>query len=132
VLNNHFSDSTIKSDILNLLCTIAETGNEADKCHIAQTFSSIKWQDEQIINTLEQMVIDKDVDVCIDAMQALGSIGAKNSIETITKSLIHDPEGDVKQAAVDALGNIGGNKVIDTLCEIALNRPKDMEDMNED
>ena len=132
MLNNHFSDSTIKSDILNLLCTIAETGNEADKCHIAQTFSSIKWQDEQIINTLEQMVIDKDVDVCIDAMQALGSIGAKNSIETITKSLIHDPEGDVKQAAVDALGNIGGNKVIDTLCEIALNRPKDMEDMNED
>jgi HEAT repeat protein len=82
--------------------------------------------DTQAIPVLIQALRDEDIDVSIDAAEALGRIGNPSAIPALLESLRHDPNGEVKTAVVEALGRIGGEDVIAPLLEIAKSCPEDM------
>jgi len=84
--------------------------------------------DNLAIPALIQRLRDEDIDVSIDAVEALGRIGNPEAIPALLESLTNDPNGEVKTAIVEALGKIGGEEVIAPLLEIAKSCPDDMDD----
>jgi len=81
----------------------------------------------QAVPAIIKCLHDKDIDVCIDAAEALGSIRDKQAIPALLDSLQNDPDGDVKTMVTQSLGKIGGNEVEEALIKISQERPDDMD-----
>jgi len=106
-----------KTKVIDTLCHLITTGDEVDRCYASRTLGVLG--ETQAIPTLVQCLRDEDVDVSIDAAEALGRIGDPTVVPKLLESLTHDPDGEVKTAVVEALGQIEGTDVIAPLLEVA-------------
>jgi HEAT repeat protein len=113
-----------KTKVIEALCDLASIGDEVDRCYVVKTLGVLG--DTQAIPTLIECLRDTDIDVSIDAAEALGRMGNPTAIPTLLDSLMYDPNGDVKTAIVEALAQIGGQDVIAPLLEIAKACPDEM------
>jgi HEAT repeat protein len=110
--------------VIKTLCRLTTTGDEVDRCYASRTLGILG--DANVIPSLVQCLRDEDIDVSIEAAEALGRIGNTDAIPPLLESLKHDPNGEIKIAVVDALGKIGGQDVVAPLLEIAKSCPDDM------
>jgi HEAT repeat protein len=120
-----------QKQVIETLCKLTTTGDEVDRCYAVRTLGILR--DTLATPNLIQCLRDEDIDVCIDAAEALGQIGDTAAIVALKDSLQYDPNGEVKTAVVEALGKIGGTDVTAPLLEIAKSCPKDIvwDDANE-
>lgn len=110
-----------QTKVIDALCHLITIGDEVDRCYAARTLGVLG--DTQAIPTLVQCLRDEDIDVSIDAAEALGRIGEPSVVPALLESFTHDPDGEVKTAVVEALGKIEGKDVIAPLLEVAKSCP---------
>ncbi len=122
--------SRSKSQTVGALRELLSTGDEADRCYVSRALGALG--DPTAIPDLIKRLRDKDIDVCVDAADALGKMGATSAISDLIETINKDPEGDVRISAVDALGRIGTEQAIDTLIKIAASRPDNMSYTTDD
>ena len=113
-----------KKTVIETLCSLTTTGDEVDRCYASRALGVLG--DANAIPSLVQCLRDEDVDVSMEAADALANLGNSAAIPPLLDSLKHDPNGEVKISVVDSLGKIGGNEVIPPLLEIAKSCPEDM------
>ncbi len=132
-INNQTTDSSThsKDAVINSLRGLLDTGDEVDKCNASRALGSIG-----AIEAIDDLVLklgDEDIDVCIDATEALGKLNAQHVVPQLIESLVNDPDGELKTAIVKALGEIKSPASIPILLEIADHHPQNMIiDSNED
>ncbi|HDK38352.1 MAG TPA: HEAT repeat domain-containing protein, partial [Thiolapillus brandeum] len=116
---------TTYKETIETLCQLVQTGDEADRCYAARTLGLLK--DRTSIDILIERLRDEDLDVAIDAAEALGHIGAAEAVPALIESLENDPSGEVCSMVAAALGRAGSAEAIEPLLKIALERPEQME-----
>ncbi len=120
-----------KSGVISCLRNLLETGDEVDKCNASRALGSIGAC--EAIDDLVLRLRDEDIDVSIDAAEALGKLKAKRVVPQLIDSLINDPDGELKTVIVKALGEIADPVSIPVLLELAEHQPEDMiYDSNDD
>jgi len=119
-----------ESEVIASLRELLVNGDELDRCNAIRSLVSL--QAREAIPEIIDFLQDEDIDVCIDAAEALGNFKAKEAIEALLKVLLNDPEGEVKTAATKSLGKIGGEKVEQALIKLAKDRPEDIDWNNSD
>lgn len=100
-------------------------GDEADRCFAARTLGVLGA--ETAVADLARCLRDTDVDVCVDAAEALGRIGSADAVPHLLESLANEPDGEIGTAVVGALGELGGDGVLSALKQIARRRPEHLE-----
>jgi HEAT repeat protein len=110
---------------LDTLCQLLETGDEADRCYAARALGTFK--DAAAVDKLVECLRDEDLDVVIDAAEALGKIGSDKALPALLESLQNDPSGEVCSMIARALGQIGSPDAIDALLGMATERPEYLE-----
>ncbi|MCH7879975.1 MAG: HEAT repeat domain-containing protein [Proteobacteria bacterium] len=131
--NNQTSDpsSQCKAMVIHRLRDLLDAGDEVDKCNASRALGSIGAV--EAIDDLVLRLRDEDIDVCIDAAEALGKLNALHVVPQLLESLEHDPDGELKTAIVKALGEIKSPASIPVLLQLAEHHPEDMIiDSNED
>ena len=119
--------SRVTIGLRELLCS----GDEVDRCNASRALGSIGAT--EAIDDLVALLRDDDIDVCIDAAEALGKLNAVQVLPQLIDSLKNDPDGELKTAIVKALGEISDPASIPVLLEIAEHHPEDMvQDDNEE
>ncbi len=113
-----------KKKVIETLCHLITTGDEVDRCHVSRTLGVLG--EKQAIPSLIQCLQDEDIDVSMEAAEALGRIGDSEQVPALLESLTHDPDGEVKTAVVEALGQIEEQEVIAPLLEVAKACPDNM------
>jgi HEAT repeat protein len=116
---------TLEKETREVLRQLLQTGDEADRCYAARTLGILG--DRKSVDTLIERLKDEDVDVSIDAAEALGNIGASEAVPALIESLENDPSGEVCTMIAEALGKIRSSKSIDPLLKILLQRPDYLE-----
>ncbi|NOQ79806.1 MAG: hypothetical protein GQ546_10450 [Gammaproteobacteria bacterium] len=117
--------------VTNSLLNYLENGNEVDRCYAAKTLGNLKVK--EATSALLERIKDEDIDVCIDAISALGKIKEPSAIPVLLESLEKDPDGDVKLAVTESLAQYQSDEAIDALLKLAEDRPEQMEfDQNAD
>lgn len=117
----------VNDSLLNYL----ENGDEVDRCYAAKTLGNLKVK--KATQALLERIKDEDIDVCIDAITALGKIKDISAIPSLLESLEKDPDGDVKLAITESLVHFQSQDAIDTLLKLAEDRPEEMDfDQNAD
>jgi HEAT repeat protein len=120
-----------KSRVVTSLRDLLDNGDEVDKCNASRALGSIGAT--EAIDDLVLKLRDEDIDVCIDAAEALGKLKAGHIVPALLDSLKNDPDGELKTAIVKALGEIEDPRSIPILLEIADHQPEDMHyDSNDD
>lgn len=118
------------AEIVKAIAGLLTTGDEADRCYASQALGRLK---SPLANAaLVERLRDEDIDVCIDAAEALGRIGSPDSVSPLLESLDKDPSPEVKTMVVEALGRIGGDAVVAPLMKAVAHRPEILEDDNDD
>ena len=110
---------------LDILCQLLETGDEADRCYASRALGTFK--DAAAVDKLVECLRDEDLDVAIDAAEALGKIGSDKALPALLESLQNDPSGEVCSMIARALGQIGNPDAIDALLSMATERPEYLE-----
>ena len=113
-----------KTIVIKSLCRLIETGDEVDRCYVVRTLGVLGAR--EVIPTLVDCLRDEDIDVSIDAAEALGRLGHPDAIPALLESLKHDSNAEVKITVVEALSKIGGQDIIAPLLDIATQCPDDM------
>ncbi|MCP3849183.1 MAG: HEAT repeat domain-containing protein [Gammaproteobacteria bacterium] len=117
--------------VTNSLLNYLENGNEVDRCYAAKTLGNLKAK--EATEALLERIRDEDIDVCIDAISALGKIKEPSALPMLLESLEKDPDSDVKLAVTESLAHYQSKEAIDTLLKLAHERPEGMHfDQNED
>ena len=125
------SSSTSKTRVISSLRGLLDNGDEVDKCNASRALGSIGAT--EAIDDLVAKLRDEDIDVCIDAAEALGKLHASRVVPALIDSLKNDPDGELKTAIVKALGEIKDPASIPILLEIVEHKPEDMlRDSNEE
>jgi len=104
---------------------LLETGDEADRCYAARTLGAMG--SAASLDALIKRLIDEDIDVCVDAAEALGRLGDLRAIPALIESLQNDQSGEVCAAVVRALGALGGEDAIAALMKVAKERPEGLD-----
>ena len=122
---------TISNKVTSSLLNYLENGNEVDRCYAAKTLGNLKVK--EATKALLARIKDEDIDVCIDAISALGKIKEASALPVLLESLEKDPDSDVKLAVTESLAHYQSEDAIDTLLKLAEERPEEMYfDQNED
>ena len=122
---------TMSNQVTNSLLNYLENGNEVDRCYAAKTLGNLKVK--EATKALLERIKDDDIDVCIDAISALGKIKEPSALPLLLESLEKDPDSDVKLAVTESLAHYQSKEAIDTLLKLAEERPEEMNfDQNED
>jgi HEAT repeat protein len=116
---------TLRKETVDVLCRLVQTGDEADRCYAARTLGILG--DTASVDTLIEHLKDEDIDVAIDATEALGNIGSVEAVPALIESLENDSSGEVCTMAAEALGKIGSSASIEPLLEIMMQRPEYLE-----
>ena len=85
---------TDKQDAIQTLQTLLKSGTEVDRCNTCRTLGVL--QAEESIDDLIASLRDEDVDVCIDAITALGEIKHESAVSPLLESLKNEPEGEIR------------------------------------
>ncbi|MEH6445862.1 MAG: HEAT repeat domain-containing protein [Oceanospirillaceae bacterium] len=114
---------TLNSEILNQLLI---SDNEAQSCYAARAIGSIfpnittdddlALEGPEAIKTVESLIEclhHQDVDVVIDAVDALGSLQAKAATDILLDAVNLHPEGDVRVSAIRALSNMVDDSLLE-------------------
>ena len=118
------STSPARSSVIHSLRGLLSEGDEVDKCNACRALGAIGAT--EAIDDLISHLRDEDIDVCIDATEALGRLNAIDVVPQLIDSLKNDPDGELKTAIVKALGHIQSPASIPILLEIAEHQPTDM------
>lgn len=113
-----------KSQVIESLCSLLTEGDAADRCYSCRALGVIG--DSTVVSALVEKLRDEDIDVCVDAAEALGRLDDRSAVAALLESLYKDPDGEVKTAVLEALGRIGGDEVIEALLEVAAGCPEDL------
>lgn len=97
-----------------------DTQNNSLKLAVIETLGRIK--DPIVLNSLIELLKDKDSSIRSKSAEALGEIGDKRAVEPLM-SIIKDEDSWVRMAVAEALGKIKDPKAVDSL--IALLRDED-------
>ncbi len=116
---------TSSSEAVKAIRNLLKTGDELDRCCSCRTLGVLG--NSSVVSDLVERLRDEDIDVCIDAINALGKLGDSTAVKPLINSLINDPDGDVKTAIINALGAIGNAEVAPHLIEVALAKPENLE-----
>lgn len=116
---------TDKQDAARAISKWLSDGDELDHCCACRSLGVLG--DHHSVPALVDRLRDEDIDVCIDAAEALGQIGDTRAVAPLVESLNTDPDGDVKTMVVKALGRLGGEQAISQLLELAISPPEDDE-----
>ncbi len=117
----------VTDSLLNYL----NTGDEVDRCYAAKTLGNLRI--ESATPALLERLRDEDIDVCIDAITALGKICDPSALPLLLESLEKDPDCDVKLAITESLANFKNATTIETLIKLVEDRPEEMDfDENKD
>ncbi len=116
---------TQSTNITDALCQLLDTGDEADRCYAARTLGVMMAEDA--VSKLAGCLKDEDIDVCVDAAEALGNIGNPAALPALLEALAFETSGEVSRFLVQAIGRIGGEGTTEALIKAATERPKDME-----
>jgi HEAT repeat protein len=111
--------------ITDALRRLLQTGDEADRCYAARALGIAG--DSSSVAPLSKCLRDEDIDVCVDAAEALGRIGAAEAIPALMESLENESSGEICTAITGALGRIGGSQASAALQKVALERPEGIE-----
>ncbi|MCN4144966.1 MAG: HEAT repeat domain-containing protein [Thiohalomonas sp.] len=121
----------MRHKVTNSLLNYLENGNEVDRCYAAKTLGNLKVK--EATSALLERIKDEDIDVCIDAISALGKIKEPSAIPVLLESLEKDPDGDIKLAVTESLTQYQSDEAINALLKLAEDRPEQMEfDQNAD
>jgi len=123
-LDSSARGSIDKKKVIETLCHLITTGDEVDRYYVSRTLGVLR--EKQAIPSLIQCLQDEDIDVSMEAAEALGRIGDAEAVPALLESLTHDPDGEVKTAVVEALGQIEVQEVIAPLLEVAKDCPDNM------
>ncbi len=132
-LTNH---SSISDKVADHLLKYLTEGNEVDRCYAAKTLGNLK--SKKAISALLERMRDEDIDVCIDAVTALGKIREPSTLPMLIESLEKDPDGEIKLAVTESLAcfvnkDLNSQQATELLIKIAQDRPEDMAfDENDD
>ncbi len=116
---------THRQDAIQTLQALLKSGTEVDRCNTCRSLGTL--QAEESIDDLIAALRDEDVDVCIDAVTALGDINHESAIPALLESLQNDPDGEIRTAIIEALGKLGDKRSIPALIDICANRPDSLE-----
>ena len=118
------SSTACKSRVINGLRGLLASGDEVDKCNASRALGSIGAT--EAIDDLVCKLRDEDIDVCIDAAEALGKLNAGRVVHQLIDSLKNDTDGELKTAIVKALGEIQDRRTIPILIELAESHPQNI------
>ncbi|MCK5878036.1 MAG: HEAT repeat domain-containing protein [Candidatus Marithrix sp.] len=121
---NNLKSQVSCKQVTEALCNLITTGDEVDRCYAAKTLGKLKAK--QAVPTLIKCLRDEDVDVVIDAVEALGNIADPTIIPTLLESLTNDPDGEVKTAIVESLAKIDAPEAQTSLLEVAQTNPENV------
>ncbi|MEW7996892.1 MAG: HEAT repeat domain-containing protein [Candidatus Thiodiazotropha endolucinida] len=116
---------SLQSETVDLLCQLLESGDEADRCYAARTLGVLR--SDSAVSILIERLKDEDVDVCVDAAEALGKIGHHSAVPALIDSLRNDNSGEVCSMVAVALGKIASAECVDVLLDVLTQRPQGLE-----
>lgn len=116
---------TVETQTVETLSELLNTGDEVDRCYASRALGVLRANSATPI--LIERLKDEDIDVCVDAAEALGKIGAKESVPALLESLENDHSGEICAVVVESLGKIGGSDVHEALLKVAIERPENVE-----
>jgi len=119
-----------RENAIRSLIHYLDNGNEADRCYAARSLGEIRA--DSATNSLIARLRDDDIDVCIDAITALGQIGKPDALDSLLEALKNEADGEVKTAIATSLGCFNDPSVKKTLTQLAINRPEELEDDADD
>ncbi|MCK5916801.1 MAG: HEAT repeat domain-containing protein [Cocleimonas sp.] len=108
------------------LQTLLAKGDEVDRCYAIRSLACI--QDGSAVEMLVNSLRDDDIDVCVDAAEALAQGEFASDVmvtEKLIESLLKDPDGEVKVACVRALVQREDPQAIPHLLSLVEKPPED-------
>ena len=131
ILQTGIHSTMQQQKVTERLLNYLESGDEVDRCYAAKTLGNLKVT--TATSALLERIKDEDIDVCIDAIYALGKIKDFSAIPLLLESLEKDPDEDVKLAITESLAHFQSQDAIDILLKLAEDRPEEMDfDQNAD
>ncbi len=76
-------------DAIQVVRDLLSTGDEVDRCNACRTLATLG--DASAVTDLVARLRDDDIDVCIDAADALGRLGDRAAITPLLETLLGDP-----------------------------------------
>lgn len=110
---------------LQALTRLLREGDEADRCYCARALGNLG--DTSAVPALAVCLQDEDIDVCIDAADALGRIGSPETLRLLAEALREQPDGEVGRAIAEALSRSPDPQAIEALVALASKRPDHLE-----
>ncbi len=110
---------------VDALIELVNTGDEVDRCFASKTLG--KFKDRRATATLIEHLRDEDIDVCIDAAEALGKINDPQALPALLESLKNDPDGEVKTMITESLGHFSSEDALQALLQLAAGEPEDLQ-----
>ena len=101
------------------------SGDEVDRCYAARALGI--FGDKAAVEPLINCLRDEDIDVCVDASEALGRIGDISATPSLIDSLENDSSGEVCTIVAASLGKLGSEQAIEALTKVILERPERLE-----
>ncbi len=118
---------SVNLQVSQKLQSLLAKGDAVDRCYAIRSLARI--QDNSAVNILVQSLRDNDIDVCVEAAEALakGKFACDSVVtEKLIESLLNDPDGEVKVACVRALVRREDQQAIPHLLNLVERPPDDM------
>jgi len=122
---NSESILSAKNRLIDTLLRVLEQGNEAHRCCAAQALGALG--DRRAVASLMDHAQDSDLDVALDAIDALGKLADPVALPLIQEGFAMSDMPDIKVSAIETIGRLGGEAVVDELIQ-ALRVDFDMVD----
>ncbi len=116
---------TTQHQAIAALTHLLESGNEADRCYAARALGV--FGNHSATDALIARLRDEDIDVCVDAVEALREIGNHKAIPPLIESLENDSSGEICAVIATALGVLGGKEASEALLKVTAERPERLE-----
>ena len=104
---------------------LLKAGDEVDRCYAARALGTLG--DRQSVEPLIDCLRDEDIDVCVDAAEALGRINDISALPSLIESLENDSSGEVCTVVAESLGKLGSPQAEKALTKVILERPERLE-----
>ncbi len=116
---------TAKENVIDVLLQVLEQGNDAHRCCAAVALGKIGGS--RAVAPLMDHVQDPDLDVALDAIEALGDIGDPAPLPLLREGFALADAPEIKVNAITSIGQLGGEEVVPELIK-ALRVDFDMVD----